>query len=245
MMLLRTAAASLAGILLAGILLAGCTVAHAQSDDAVLDHPLQDYGWVITHEAALAQAIEDWAQRVTGRQAGVETIAHLRWRGSVDRSWVEEKLGAPLTMRKLLEEHWPTGDAPPPVTRRTPDPPEGARLPLPDERSVIRAVAAAHPAALANSCIEEGGSWEFMELALVALRELDTRWGYNCKRGDCDDPSIDVVDYFYGIGSEAASQERAEVYIIDIIGAVCPGGNQSPSWTDQTGLGLGRWIYPR
>ena len=141
------------------------------------------------------------------------------------------------------------GGAPPPGAPpsgpgggRTPDPPSGGRLPLPDESAVIDAVAAANPGALANSCVHEGGSWEFMDLAVAALRARDTRWGYNCKRGDCNDPSIDVVNYFYGSGS---GDHSAEVYIIDIIGAVCPSGNQSPSWTNQTGTGLGRWIYPR
>ena len=115
-------------------------------------------------------------------------------------------------------------------------------MPLPNESAVIDAVAAANPGALANSCVHEGGSWEFMDLAVEALRARDTRWGYNCKRGNCDDPSIDVVNYFYGSGN---GDHSAEVYIIDIIGAVCPSGNQSPSWTNQTGTGLGRWIYPR
>ena len=125
---------------------------------------------------------------------------------------------------------------------RTPDPPPGGQLPLPNESAVIDAVAAANPGALANSCVHEGGSWEFMDLAVEALRARDTRWGYNCKRGNCNDPSIDVVNYFYGSGN---GDQSAEVYIIDIIGAVCPSGNQSPSWTNQTGTGLGRWIYPR
>jgi hypothetical protein len=38
--------------------------------------------------------------------------------------------------------------------------------------------------------------------------------------------------------------------LIDIISAVCPGGNQSPAWIDQTQATadegtVGRWIYPR
>ena len=112
---------------------------------------------------------------------------------------------------------------------------------------MIIAVADANPGALLNSCIEEGGSWQFMDLAVAALRATDTRWGYNCKRGDCNDPSVDVVDYFYGIGDGVQS---TDVYLIDIISAVCPGGNQSPSWTDQTDVTasqgtIGRWIYPR
>ena len=86
-----------------------------------------------------------------------------------------------------------------------------------------------------------------MDLAVTALRAKDTRWGYNCKRGDCSDPSIDVVDYFWGNGE---AQGSTNVYLVDIISAVCPGGAQSPAWIDQTQTTLdegtvGRWIYPR
>ncbi len=130
---------------------------------------------------------------------------------------------------------------------RTPDPPPGGKLPLPNESALINSIAASNPNALANSCIEEGGRWEFMDLAVAALRARDTRWGYNCKRGDCHEPSIDVVDYFWGVGD---GQGSTDVYLIDIISAVCPGGNQSPAWIDQTQVTadqgtIGRWIYPR
>jgi hypothetical protein len=129
----------------------------------------------------------------------------------------------------------------------TPDPPPGGQLPLPNQSALIVALANSNPGALANSCIEEGGSWEFMDLAVAALRATDSRWGYNCKRGNCNDPSVDVVDYFWGIGD---GNQSDQVYLIDIIGAVCPGGNQSPSWGDVTQATLdagtiGRWIYPR
>jgi hypothetical protein len=130
---------------------------------------------------------------------------------------------------------------------RTPDPPPGGKLPLPNEEGLIIAVAALFPAALADSCVAEGGSWDFMEAAVAALRLTDTRWGFNCKRGFCGDISEDVVDYFYGIGD---GQGSTEVYLIDIISAVCPGGSQSPSWQDQTQVTedegtVGRWIFPR
>ena len=133
------------------------------------------------------------------------------------------------------------------VENRTPDPAPGQKLPLPNEAALIQQVASQNSGALANSCIEEGGSWEFMDAAVEALREKDTRWGYNCKRGDCNHISIDVVDYFWGIGDGGNS---TDVYIIDIINAVCPGGNQSTSWTDQTEVtheegAIGRWVYPR
>jgi len=136
---------------------------------------------------------------------------------------------------------------PPSGGPRTPDPTPGTQLPLPNQAALVEQVAAQDPAALANSCIEEGGSWRFMDAVVTALRATDTRWGYNCKRGNCSDISIDVVDYFHGIGD---GQNSTDVYLIDVISAVCPGGNQSADWIDQTGAtadegSVGRWIYPR
>ena len=138
---------------------------------------------------------------------------------------------------------------PPPASGgpRTPDPAPGEQLPLPNQEALILSLGASNPGAILNSCIEEGGSWQFMDLAVASLRATDTRWGYNCKRGDCNDPSVDVVDYFWGVGDGV---ESTEVYLIDIISAVCPGGNQSASWTDQTQATadsgtIGRWLYPR
>ncbi len=130
---------------------------------------------------------------------------------------------------------------------RTPDPPPGQMLPLPNRAGVIEQLAASNPGAIDNSCIEEGGSWEFMDEAVRILRLEDTRWAYNCKRGDCNHPSIDVVTYFYGACSGEGS---TQVYLIDIINAVCPGGNQSPAWIDQTDVTrdqgtIGRQLFPR
>ena len=122
-----------------------------------------------------------------------------------------------------------------------------ASAPVPDQEAIINALAVSHAAELGDSCIEEGGSWDFMDEAIRQLRLTDTRWGYNCKRGNCNEISIDIANYFWGIGDGIDSQE---VYIIDIISAVCPDGNQGPSWQDQTGAtheegAVGVWIYPR
>ncbi len=126
---------------------------------------------------------------------------------------------------------------------RTPDPPAGGQLPLPNESALIDAVAAEFPEALYNSCVEDGGSWDFMDEVVRRLRLKDTRWAWNCKRGDCNHISVDVVDYHYGAGQSDGSDE---VYIIDVILAVCPTGSGSaPAWINQTGLGAGAWIYPR
>lgn len=127
---------------------------------------------------------------------------------------------------------------------RTPDPGPGQQLPLPGYgASVVQAVARANPGLLANSCQDHGGTWQFLDLVVDTLRTYDTRWGYNGKRGNANDPSLDVVTYHHGSG---ASQNSTAVYIIDVIGGHC-GPTPGPAWNDVTGVTLssgtiGRWI---
>jgi hypothetical protein len=108
---------------------------------------------------------------------------------------------------------------------------------------VVQAVARANPGALANSCQEHGGSWQFMDMVVDTLRTYDTRWGYNGKRGNSNDPSLDAIAYNYGSGADSGS---TQVYIIDIVGGHC-GPTPSPSWNDVTAVTynsgtIGRWI---
>ncbi|HUQ86376.1 MAG TPA: hypothetical protein VM096_02390 [Vicinamibacterales bacterium] len=107
---------------------------------------------------------------------------------------------------------------------------------------VVRAVAAANPGALQNSCQDSGGTWQFMDQVVDTLRTYDTRWGYNGKRGNTHDPSKDVIAYHYGPGPDEGSPD---VYIIDIIGGHC-GSTPSPIWNDVTAITLqsgtiGKW----
>jgi hypothetical protein len=125
---------------------------------------------------------------------------------------------------------------------RTPDPPPGGRLPLPNMSSTVSAVANQYPSLLFNSCQEHGGTWGFMDTLVNTLRQTDTRWGYNWKRGNVGDPSLDVVDYHYGAGVDEGS---TEVYISDVIGSHCS-SNPTPVFNDVTpatiaGGGIGRW----
>jgi hypothetical protein len=137
------------------------------------------------------------------------------------------------------------GGVPPPPAggNRTPDPAPGQRLPLPNMSFVVNQIASQFPGALANSCPEHGGTWEFMDRVVNELRKYDTRWGYNGKRGNANDPSFDVVDYHYGPGPDEGS---TDVYIIDIIGGHC-GSSPQPGWGDVTDVTrqngtIGRWI---
>jgi hypothetical protein len=120
---------------------------------------------------------------------------------------------------------------------RTPDPPPGQALPLPGYgEAVVFEVARQFPGALRNSCQEAGGSWEFMDRVVDALRQYDTRWGYNWKRAHVGDPSLDAINYHFGRG---ASEGSRDVYTIDIIIGHC-GPNPGPAWinlTDPNGAG--------
>jgi hypothetical protein len=125
--------------------------------------------------------------------------------------------------------------------------PGETRKPRPNHSDTVRAVANAYPAAFRNSCQDQGGSWEFMDRTVDALRARDGRWGYNAKRGNTNDPSHDVVSYYYAGGAEI--QARPEVYIFDVIGGHCT-SNPSVVWVDNTDITfqsgtIGRTIYPR
>jgi len=127
-------------------------------------------------------------------------------------------------------------------SRRTPDPPAGQRLPLPNRANVVNAAFAARPDLVRRSCQDSGGTWEFMDYLVDELRKEDNRWGYNGKRGNVNDPSQDVVDYHNGAGP---SENSTAVYIIDIMFQHC-GSSPGPAWIDQTGLtaqqgSIGRW----
>jgi hypothetical protein len=125
--------------------------------------------------------------------------------------------------------------------------PGQTRKPRPNDSAIVRAVANAFPGAFRNSCQEHGGSWEFMDRSIDALRAKDGRYGYNCKRGNCNDPSVDVASYFWGNHTEF--EGSSQVYIFDLIGGHC-GPTPSVTWGDVTDITyssgtVGRTTYPR
>ena len=103
------------------------------------------------------------------------------------------------------------------TARRTPDPPAGQRLPLPDVQAFVMQRAAARPDLLAQSC-PTGNKYvnnPWQDYMVDGLRELDTRWGYNGKpnRGPADNggqPVIaagDEIAYHYGPGPDQGSTD--------------------------------------
>ncbi len=115
---------------------------------------------------------------------------------------------------------------------RTPDPPPGQRLPRPNHLGVLLAMSAGDPSLLRESCQDGGGNWRFMDKAVDTLRILDMRYGYNCKRGNCNDISQDVVSYHWGPGQDEGS---TQVYCIDLISGHC-GPTPSLFWNDVTDI---------
>jgi hypothetical protein len=129
--------------------------------------------------------------------------------------------------------------APPPGSGpRTPNPPPGQRLPLPNMSSVVEAVGRAYPGDLRNSC----GNHAWLFRLVQELRRYDTRWGLNWKRGNVGDMSEDVVNYNF---SSDPDEGTTNVYIIDVIGGHC-GPSPDATWIDQTEATrnagtIGRW----
>lgn len=118
-------------------------------------------------------------------------------------------------------------------------------VPAPDGSAIVDAYAAANPSQLANSCLDTGGTWDFMDGVVAALQAEDPRYGFNARRGNMDDPSEDAVSYYAGVLSEMAAGS-IEVYVFDIIGGHC-GPNPIPSWQNVTTLGSSnaRWLPTR
>jgi hypothetical protein len=125
----------------------------------------------------------------------------------------------------------------------------GTRITIhPNDSDIPRAVASAFPAAFRNSCQPEGGSWEYMDRTVDALRARNGRYAYNAKRGNMNDPSLDVIGFYRGPDANNL-HGSSDSYIIDIIGGHC-GSTPSSIWNDVTDITyssgtLGRSMYPR
>lgn len=176
------------------------------------------------------------------------------------RAHLGDLLGPWSNWGSFISPAKPVVVAPPPTAPTTPGSTAGCAAPLspmgpgetrkprPNDSALVRSVADAFPSAFRNSCQDHGGSWEFMDRTIDALRAKDGRYGYNCKRGNCNDVSHDVASYYYA-GTYPDIEGRYEVYIFDVIGGHC-GATPSVVWIDVTDITLssgtvGRTTYPR
>ena len=114
-------------------------------------------------------------------------------------------------------------------------------------RQAAEAVNTQYPGLISQACPAKRGSGnnDFLYRVVQRLRQDPVdgfRWGLNGKRGDANDMSQDVVDYYWGPGTQPAG--RLETYLFDVIVA-CEGPSPSPAATDVTLPDVcGRWILP-
>jgi hypothetical protein len=113
---------------------------------------------------------------------------------------------------------------------RTPDPAPGTLLPKPNYgQDVVIALAQQYPGDLRNSCHESGGNNIFMYRVAAALRQRDSRWGMNQKRGN-QGLSQDIVTYN---PTDLPDNQAQQIYLWDMIGGHC-GNNPTWNWGDVT-----------
>jgi len=67
----------------------------------------------------------------------------------------------------------------------------------------------------------------YLDLVVDNLRREDKRWGFNCKRGNCNDPSHDVIAYYFGQGE--AYEGAPQVMLVDMIQNTCA-PDARPNW---------------
>lgn len=113
-------------------------------------------------------------------------------------------------------------------------------LPLFDGSAIVAGVFAANPGFIPTSCqTAPGGTWDLMDAIVDALRAADTRFAYNGKRGNVNDPSNDAISYDYG--AVPGGEGSTAVYIVDVIAGHC-GASPGPAWQDVTVFAPGAWI---
>jgi hypothetical protein len=133
------------------------------------------------------------------------------------------------------------------IVRRTPDPPAGQRLPLPDVQGTIAQLTGARPDLFAQQC-SRGLKYvrnPWLDYIVDELRKLDTRWGYNAKpnRTAADNEGVpvevagDEITYHFGPGPDEGS---VDVYPVDILAGHC-GPTPSLTWRVFTGEEPVRW----
>lgn len=116
---------------------------------------------------------------------------------------------------------------------------------LPNMSGTINAVASRFPDFKKASCNKpsEGGTpegWQFMDAVVAELRKTDTRWAYNGKRGNVNDPSGDAIAWYYGDGEPTFGSDK--IYVVDIVIGICSEGAK-PNFL-YVGKG-GAYVYPR
>ena len=118
---------------------------------------------------------------------------------------------------------------------------------IPNQFSVVRQIANDNPdqhqqGHLLNLDRSNGGPksqslddprWAFMDQVVRTLNSKDSRWGYTCVRGDCEDISTDAIAYL-------CNDDNTATITVDIIN-----GNGPVQWLVHDVPGVSKWKFPR
>jgi hypothetical protein len=138
---------------------------------------------------------------------------------------------------------------------RTPNPPPGQRLALPNMSAQIAQWTAERPDLFPGQQCPLGVKYvnnPWQDYIVDRLRQIDTRWGYNAKptRGSGDNGGRPVVaagdEILYNWGSNADEGNTNEVYAVDMLTAHCGDKEARPiapslTWRVFTGEEPVRW----
>lgn len=118
---------------------------------------------------------------------------------------------------------------------------------VPNQLPVMNQLASWYNSDLQNTCIENDGSWNFMDKTATRLHSLDERFGYSCKQGNCENLAESEVAYFCDDGSPNSVSTNVKVF--KAVQGHCS-GNPQVAWGDVTeSIKLAgfeaRWKYPR
>lgn len=124
-------------------------------------------------------------------------------------------------------------------------------IPFLDFTAESRSYGDAHPAELANSCQRAGGTWDYMDGLVAFLRTQPNgeRVGYNGKRGDVTDPSLDAVAVYHGVLPPVAGSN--DVWVVDVVGCHCGPEDGEPcvpyaTWNNATtSRAAGAFLFSR
>ena len=131
-----------------------------------------------------------------------------------------------------------------PGENRTPNPPAGQRLPLPNMFSVLQQFSN-----VSDSCPNPNSKYimnPWLARVVDRFRQTDTRWGFNAKptRGPADNGGLPVVvagdEAAYNAGS-LADEGTTEVQLVDMLISHCGGSAAAIGWRVFTGEEPGRW----
>lgn len=130
--------------------------------------------------------------------------------------------------------------------QKSPSGPTAGNCMPPNEKATVDRVLArpGMAEALRRAC-RNNTDWTFPNAVVDELRKSDLRWGFFCRRGNCNDPSHDVIAYYCGPGKPFEGADAARG--VDYIAASCynspSDGTPSIAWTilDPNPSGVKAW----